>query len=77
MHREQEEAAAVAAARLAAVQATVEEVRRQRDDARESLCRLTARIGEAVQAAAPAVSAPPAEVAVLAERREPLATSVS
>ncbi|MCW2700224.1 MAG: hypothetical protein JWQ45_1759 [Blastococcus sp.] len=63
-----------AAAQLAVVQAEVDDLRRQRDEARESLRRLTARIGEALEAAAAVV---PAEVSVLAERRGPLATSAS
>ena len=77
MRRQQEEAAAAAAARLAAVQAEVDDLRRQRDDARESLRRLTARIGEAVQSVAPTGAAAPADAALLAQRREPLATSAS
>jgi hypothetical protein len=72
--RERETAAAEAAARLAAVQAEVDDLRRQRDEARESLHRLTARIGEALQAAA-AASAAPADLAALADRGEPLAAS--
>jgi hypothetical protein len=77
MRRQQQEAAAAAAARLAAVQAEVDDLRRQRDDARESLRRLTARIGEAVQSVAPTGAAAPADAALLAERRGPLATSAS
>jgi chromosome segregation ATPase len=76
--REREAAAAEAAARLAAVQAEVDDLRRQRDEARESLHRLTARIGEALQAAAaaaPAHLAAPADLTALADRAEPLATS--
>jgi chaperonin cofactor prefoldin len=72
--RERESAAAEAAARLAAVQVEVDDLRRQRDEARESLHRLTARIGEALQAAA--APAGPAGLAVLADRGEPLAASV-
>jgi cell division septum initiation protein DivIVA len=66
-----------AAARLATVQAEVDDLRRQRDEARESLHRLTARIGEALQAAAAASAAPAAssDLAALADGREPLATS--
>ena len=80
--REREAAAAVAAARLAEVQAEVDDLRRQRDEARESLHRLTARIGEALQAVSVvslAADEPdaPNQVAVLADRREPLATSAS
>jgi cell division septum initiation protein DivIVA len=74
--REREAAAAAAAARLAAVQVEVDDLRRQRDDARDSLHRLTARIGEALQAAA-AASTAPAELAVLADRRPSLASSAS
>jgi hypothetical protein len=72
--REREAAAAAAAARLAAVQVEVDDLRRQRDEARDSLHRLTARIGEALQAAA-AASAAPADLAVLADRRTSLASS--
>jgi len=72
--REREVAAAEAAARLAAVQTEVDDLRRQRDEARESLHRLTARVGEALQAAA-AASAAPADLAALAGRGEPVATS--
>jgi len=72
--REREAAAAEAAARLAAVQTEVDDLRRQRDEARESLHRLTARVGEALQAAA-AASATPADLAALAGRGEPVATS--
>jgi hypothetical protein len=72
--REREAAAAEAAARLAAVRIEVDDLRRQRDEARESLHRLTARIGEALQAAA-AASAAPADLAALADRGEPLAAS--
>ena len=50
--REREEAAAAAAAHLAEVQAEVDELRRQRDQARQSLRGLTDRIGEALQAVA-------------------------
>ena len=48
--RERELSAAAAAARLADVQAQVDDLRRQRDDARQSLRGLTDRIGEALQA---------------------------
>jgi cell division septum initiation protein DivIVA len=83
-----EAAAAAAAERLAAVQAEVDDLRRQRDEARESLRRLTAQIGEALQgAAAVAVAVPLAADATAVaghtgrpagpDRREPLATSVS
>jgi cell division septum initiation protein DivIVA len=50
--RERAEAAAAAAAHLAEVQAEVDELRRQRDQARQSLRGLTDRIGEALQAVA-------------------------
>jgi len=71
---DRERLAGEAAARLADVRADVDDLRRQRDEARESLRRLTARIGEALQSAASVV---PAEVTVLAERREPVASSAS
>lgn len=45
-------AEADAARRLAAVRAEVDDLRRQRDEARESLHRLTAQIGQALQAVA-------------------------
>lgn len=48
--RERDRSAAAAAARLAEVQAEVEDLRRQRDQARQSLRGLTDRIGEALQA---------------------------
>ena len=50
--RERETAAAAAATRLSAVQAEVDDLRRQRDQARQSLRGLTDRIGEALQAVA-------------------------
>jgi cell division septum initiation protein DivIVA len=50
--QERERADAAAAERLAAVQAEVDELRRQRDQARQSLRGLTDRIGEALQAVA-------------------------
>jgi cell division septum initiation protein DivIVA len=50
---ERDAAAAEAAARLARVQAEVDDLRRQRDEARESLHRLTAQIGQALQAVSP------------------------
>jgi cell division septum initiation protein DivIVA len=50
--REREQAAAAATAHLAAVQAEVDELRRQRDQARQSLRGLSDRIGEALQAVA-------------------------
>jgi chromosome segregation ATPase len=80
VRRQREEADAAATARLAAVQAEVEDLCRQRDEAQAALHRLTARIGEALQVVASAASDTPtstAEVAVLADRREPLATSAS
>jgi cell division septum initiation protein DivIVA len=52
---EREQAAAAAAAHLAAVQAAVDDLRRQRELARESLRGLTDRIGEALQAVAATV----------------------
>jgi chromosome segregation ATPase len=58
-------AEADAARRLAAVQAEVDDLRRQRDDARESLHRLTAQIGQALQAVA---TGDAEELAVLADR---------
>jgi chromosome segregation ATPase len=48
--RERRQAAAAAGAHLAAVQAEVDDLRRQRDEARQSLRALTDRIGEALQA---------------------------
>jgi cell division septum initiation protein DivIVA len=74
------------AVRAVEVQAEVDDLRRQRDQARESLRRLTARVGEpprvaesaaSVGSEAPLPSGPPAEVAVPPDRREPLATSIS
>ena len=50
--RDRERLAADASAHLAAVQAQVDDVRRQRDQARQSLRELTDRIGEALQAVA-------------------------
>jgi cell division septum initiation protein DivIVA len=50
--RERDRLAAAAAARLADVQSEVDDLRRQRDQARQSLWRLTDRIGEALQAVA-------------------------
>lgn len=50
--QERERADVAAAARLADVQAEVDELRRQRDQARQSLRGLTDRIGEALQAVA-------------------------
>ena len=67
-------AAAEAATALAAVQAEVDDLRRQRDDARRSLHRLTAQIGEALQAVA---AGTPEELAALAERRESVAPSLA
>ena len=78
--RQREAADAAAAARLAAARAEVEEMCRQRDEAQATLHRLTARMGEALQVVASAASETPniaADVAVLADRREPLATSAS
>jgi seryl-tRNA synthetase len=62
-------AATEAAAELCAVRAEVEDLRRQRDDARRSLERLTAQIGQALQAAVPGDPGDPGELAVLAERQ--------
>jgi cell division septum initiation protein DivIVA len=50
--RERDRVAAAAEARLALVQAEVDDLRRQRDQARQSLRGLTDRIGEALQAVA-------------------------
>jgi cell division septum initiation protein DivIVA len=50
--QERDRVAAAAAARLAGVQAEVDDLRRQRDQARQSLRGLTDRIGEALQAVA-------------------------
>jgi cell division septum initiation protein DivIVA len=50
--QEREAEAAAASAHLAAVQAEVDDLRRQRDQARQSLRGLTDRIGEALQAVA-------------------------
>jgi cell division septum initiation protein DivIVA len=50
--RERDRVAAVAEARLADVQAEVDDLRRQREQARQSLRGLTDRIGEALQAVA-------------------------
>jgi len=58
-------AATEAAAQLSAVRGEVEDLRRQRDEARRSLERLTAQIGQALQAV---VSGDPEQLAVLAER---------
>jgi cell division septum initiation protein DivIVA len=71
--REREAAAAAAAERLAAVQAEVDDLRRQRDEARESLHRLTARIGEALEgAAAVAAAAAPASPAAPGPAAQPV-----
>ena len=48
--QERDRAAAAAAARLADVQAEVDDLRRQRDEARQSLRGLTDRLGEALRA---------------------------
>lgn len=50
--RERDEAVAAATAHLAAVQAEVDDLRNQRDQARQSLRALTDRIGEALRAVA-------------------------
>ena len=62
---EREAAAAEAARQLSAVRAEVDDLRRQRDDARQSLHRLTAQIGQALEAVAAAESG---DVAVLHDR---------
>jgi hypothetical protein len=72
--RERESASSAAAARLAEVQAEVDDLRRQRDEARESLQRLTARIGEALQGAD---AADPASLAALTDDSEALVTTAS
>lgn len=67
--RDRESADDLAGARLAAVRAEVDDLCRQRDQARESLRCLTDRIGAALQA----VGVPPAdELALLGARREPV-----
>lgn len=66
--------AAEAATALAAVQAEVDDLRRQRDGARESLHRLTAQIGQVLQTVA---SGAPEEIAALAERRDHAAPSLA
>ena len=48
----------MAAGRLLAVQDEVEDLRRQRDEARESLRRLTDQIGEALHAVSAVVDEP-------------------
>ena len=58
-------AATEAAAELSTVRGEVEDLRRQRDEARRSLQRLTTQIGQALQAVA---TGSPEELAVLAER---------
>ena len=55
---DRESAAAVAAGRLLAVQDEVDDLRRQRDEARESLRRLTDQIGEALHAVGLVVDEP-------------------
>ena len=68
--RKAEEAGALVQERLAALRAEVEDLNRQRDQARESLRSLTDRIGAALQA----VGVPPAEeLVLLGARREPVA----
>ncbi|MGY1724446.1 DivIVA domain-containing protein [Blastococcus sp. SYSU DS0533] len=68
-HGERAAADEAAAAHLATVRAEVEDLCRQRDQARESLRCLTDRIGEALQA----VGVPPAEeLALLGSRPEPV-----
>ena len=56
--QDRDAAAALAAGRLLAVQEDVDDLRRQRDEARESLRRLTDQIGEALHAVSVAVDEP-------------------
>jgi cell division septum initiation protein DivIVA len=56
--QDRDSAAAVAAGQLLAVQDEVDDLRRQRDDARESLRRLTDQIGEALHAVGAVVDEP-------------------
>ena len=62
---ERDAAATEAARQLSAVRAEVEDLRRQRDEARQSLHRLTAQIGQALEAVAAAESG---DLAVLPDR---------
>ncbi|HEV7211380.1 MAG TPA: hypothetical protein VGN47_06665 [Blastococcus sp.] len=62
---EREAAAAEAARQLSAVRAEVDDLRRQRDEARQSLHRLTAQIGQALEAVAAAEAG---DLAVLHDR---------
>jgi len=64
--QEREKAAAAAAARLTAVQREMDELRRQQDQARQSLRQLTDRIGEALQAVAAIVPEDPPRANVAA-----------
>jgi cell division septum initiation protein DivIVA len=57
--QDRDSAAAVAAGRLLAVQDEVDDLRRQRDEARESLRRLTDQIGEALHAVSVVVADEP------------------
>jgi colicin import membrane protein len=72
--RERESAAAEAAERLAAVQAEVDDLRAQRDQARESLRRLTDQIGQALQGVLTSV---PEELVVMAARTEAAQTEAA
>lgn len=58
VRRNRDSAAAVAAGRLLVVQDEVDDLRRQRDEAQESLRRLTGQIGEALHAVGLAVDEP-------------------
>jgi cell division septum initiation protein DivIVA len=64
--QEREKAAAAAGARLTAVQREMDELRRQQDQARQSLRQLTDRIGEALQAVAAIVPEDPPRANVAA-----------
>ena len=70
--RERAAAEAEAAARLAAVQEEVADLRRQRDEARESMRRLTDGIGQALEAVTG--TATPDDLVVLRERRHAVAS---
>jgi colicin import membrane protein len=68
--REREQATASAETQLAELQVRVDELRRQRDEARRSLRGLSSRIGEALQAVAAAPPDEPVEPNVAIEGRE-------
>ncbi|WP_091939438.1 hypothetical protein [Trujillonella endophytica] len=70
-HRDRESAEAAAASRLAGVQVEVDDLRRQRDEARQSLRRLTGQLEEALSSVA--ASLPP-ELLVLSDDRRPVAS---